>query len=205
MRREVLIVRTGAANLASVQAGLRRLDVEPVVTSDPERVRSAPHVILPGVGALGPTRALLDEAGLAAALIDRARAGRPLFAVCLGLQMLLESSEESEVARGLGLVPGRAERFPDSVRVPQLGWNHIEAPEGANYLVSGECYFANSFRLVSPPPGHACAMGQHGGAFVAAFEKEGLLACQFHPELSSRVGAEIMKRWIECSEGLSPC
>lgn len=199
MSREVVIVRTGAANLASVAAGFRRLGVAPRFTESAGDVRDADYVVLPGVGALGPTRRHLETLGLVGPLQARARAGRPLFAVCLGLQMLLDSSEESREAAGLGVLAGRATRFPPDVRVPQLGWNSVTAPEEARFMVSGEYYFANSYRLKTPPSGVLPSYAEHGGPFVAAFERGALLACQFHPELSGRDGQAVMARWIERS------
>lgn len=193
----VVLVRTGSANLASVQAGFRRLGAEVVISEDPAEVRAAPRVVLPGVGALGPTRRRLDGLGLDAAIGDRVRAGRPTFAVCLGLQLLLEGSDESPDASGLGLLPGWAQRFDPTVRVPQLGWNRVVAPPAARFLRTGDYYFANSYRLVVPPPGTVCGMAEHGGRFVAAFERGALLACQFHPELSGPLGASVMGRWLE--------
>jgi imidazole glycerol phosphate synthase glutamine amidotransferase subunit len=203
MTTDVLVIRTGSANLASVQAGLRRAGGRPELTEDPAAVSAASHVVLPGVGALGPARARLDALGLSEAVVERARQDRPLFCVCLGLQLLLEESEESPGVPGLAAVSGRAERFAAEVRVPQLGWNRVEAPEGARYLESGEYYFANSYRLVSEPPGVAVARAEHGGAFVAAFERGALLACQFHPELSGGAGHRVIARWLERSAGPS--
>lgn len=197
MSEPVVVVRTGNANIASVQAGLRRAGADSVVTEDPERVRSADRVVLPGVGALGPTRRRMDALGLSEAVRTRFLEDRPLFAVCLGLQLLLEGSDESPDERGLGLVPGWAQRFPDTVRVPQMGWNRVEAPAGARLLSSGAYYFANTYRLVTRPPDAQAATGDHGGPFVAAFERGSVLACQFHPELSGALGTQLVRRWLE--------
>lgn len=203
--RPVLVVRTGSANIASVQAGLRRAGGEPELTEDPRAVIEAEHVVLPGVGALGQTKSRLDALGLSEALATRAESGRPLLAVCLGLQLLLEESEESPGVPGLGVVSGAATRFSDAVRVPQLGWNRVEAPEGALYLESGDYYFANSFRLGSEPEGCVAARADHGGWFTAAFERGALLACQFHPELSGGAGGRVLRRWLELSAEAAPC
>ena len=136
MTRDVLVVRTGTANLASMLAGLRRVGASPELTEDPGAVRSAERVVLPGVGAFAAAMQQLDAAGLASALAERARAGRATLAVCLGLQLLGDASEESPGARGLGVLSGTARRFPESVRVPQMGWNRVEPDAGCRFLTA---------------------------------------------------------------------
>lgn len=198
--KRVLIVRTGVANLASVCAALRRLDAEPEPTRDAEAVLAADHVVLPGVGAFGAAMAALDD-GLAEALKARIAADRPTLAVCVGLQVLCQESEESPGVVGLGVVPGTVQRFPSTVTVPQLGWNRIEPTPGSP-LAAGYVYFANSYRLDTLPPGFCGALSDHGGPFVAALSRGALLACQFHPELSGAYGAGLLHRWLT---GGAPC
>lgn len=201
--REVLVVRTGVANLASVLSGLRKAGAEPHVSDDPAAVRAAGAVVLPGVGAFAAGMESLAARGLDAAITERVREGRPLLAVCLGLQLLLEASEEGPGVRGLGVVPGEARRFHEAagVRVPQLGWNRVVPQPGCALLRDGHAYFANSYRLSEPPPGFACAISQHGGPFVAAFERGPVLACQFHPELSGAWGIDLLRRWTFAAFG----
>lgn len=191
----VLVVRTGLANLASVLAGLRRAGAEAEVTHAPEAVLRADRVVLPGVGALGAAMETLRREGLDSALYQRIAEGRPTLCVCLGLQLLLEGSEESPGVPGLGVVPGHARRFA-GVRVPQMGWNAVAPEDGCRLLAPGHAYFANSFRLVDPPPGWAVATAEHGGPFVAAMERGPVLACQFHPELSGAWGLDLLRRWV---------
>lgn len=196
---DVLVVKTGVANLASVLAGLRRAGAEPHLGDDPDAVREARAVVLPGVGAFTAGVAGLRERHLDLAIADRVRAGKPLLAVCLGLQLLLEASEEGPGEQGLSVVPGVARRFDahESIRVPQLGWNKVLPSQECQLLQPGYAYFANSYRLVEPPPGFASAMAFHGGSFVAAFERGPVLACQFHPELSGAWGIDLLRRWAE--------
>lgn len=203
---EVLVVRTGVANLASVLAGLRKAGAEPLLSDDHEAVRAARAVVLPGVGAFPAGLAGLRERHLDRAIADRVREGKPLLAVCLGLQLLLQASEEGPGEQGLSVVPGVARRFDahEGVRVPQLGWNEVLPSEECQLLRRGHAYFANSYRLVEPPPGFASAMAYHGGLFVAAFERGPVLACQFHPELSGKWGIDLIRRWVEKAHGLSP-
>ena len=195
-RPVVLIVPTGVANLASVKAGLRRAGGEPRIERDADAVASAEFVVLPGVGAFGAGMAELRAAGLDSALMARVRDGRKLLAVCLGMHLLCSESEESEGVQGLGIVPHKVEHFPDGVRAPQFGWNRITPSADCRVLREGYAYFANSYRLASPPDGWSTASADHGGPFVAAMERDGVVACQFHPELSSSLGVELMRRWL---------
>ncbi len=194
---KVAVVPTRTANLASVRAGLRRAGGEPVEVEDPDAVRRAERLVLPGVGALAAAMTRLGEAGLAEPLAERVREGRPTLAICLGLQILLEGSEESPGVPGLGVVGGVATRFTGDVRVPQLGWNRVE-PEGCAVLRPGYAYFAHSYRLTAPPSGWSCAWTEHGGRYVSAIERGPVLACQFHPELSGAWGTELLGRWLSC-------
>lgn len=197
---DVAVVHTGVANLASVLAALRRVGARPEVTRDPARVAEAPAAMLPGVGAFGPGADALRAHGLDAALADRVAAGRPTLAICLGLQLLASTSDETPGARGLGLLDAHVAAFPEGVRVPHFGWNVVRPQPGATLLHEGHAYFANSFRLTAVPPGWAGALTDHGGPFVAALERGPVLACQFHPELSGAWGEDLLRRWIAAAE-----
>ncbi len=197
MKPIVRVVRTGTANLASVVASLRRVDAEPVLCADPALLRAADRVVLPGVGALGAAMGTL-QGDLGDALRARVEAGRPTLAICLGLQLLLEGSDESPGVPALGLVPGRARRFDgDALRVPQLGWNRVEPDAGCRLLEPGYAYFAHSFYLPDAPEGWAVARTTHGVTYTSALERGPVLACQFHPELSGAWGLGLLARWLE--------
>ena len=204
---EVVIIRTGSANLASVAAAFVRLGARPRICEDAATVANAPVVVLPGVGAFGPAMAHLRSRGLDEALRERVRFARPLLAICLGLQLLCEGSDESPGVRGLGVVPGRITRFNPSVRIPQMGWNTITPTPDNTLLCAGWMYFANSFRLEDIPPGWAGATTAHGGRFAAALQRGPLLACQFHPELSGPAGLSLIRRWLALAqaEGARSC
>lgn len=205
----LVVVRTGMANLASVLAAFRRLGVEPEVSTDPHVVGRADRLVLPGVGAFGAAMQVLRDTGLVEPIAAHVASGRPLFAVCLGLQVLCEGSEESPGVPGLGIVEGLVQRFPAGVLVPQLGWNLIRPTEGSRHLVPGHAYYANSYRLPRLPEGWEGATSDHGGSFVAALERGNLLACQFHPELSGVWGRRVIARWLEaepvCESAGAPC
>lgn len=204
---QVLVVRTGVANLASVLTSLKKAGAEPEVSDDAEAVRAARAVVLPGVGAFTAGIEGLIERGLGSVIAERVSTGKPLLAICLGLQLLLEWSEEGPGKRGIGAVPGNARRFREmgGVRVPQLGWNRVAPAPQCQLLREGFAYFAHSYRLISPPPGFDSAMSSHGGRFVAAFERGPLLACQFHPELSGAWGIDLLSRWLQRSFQEASC
>ncbi len=117
-------------------------------------------------------------------------------AVCLGMQLLGEGSEESPGASGLGVISIVATSLPDGVRRPQLGWNRVAAGAGCRLLHDGTAYFANSFKFDTIPDGWSGALTDHGGNFVAAIERGAVLACQFHPELSGEWGQTLVERWL---------
>lgn len=189
------VVETGSANLASVLAACRRLGMVAVPTRDADVVRSADRVILPGVGAFGTVMRRLSTRGLIDPLTERFAAGRPILAVCLGLQVLARASEETPGVRGLGVVSGSVRRFPVSSKVPQLGWNQVEPGPSSVVVQRGHAFFANSYHLESVDDGWAAAWATHDIPFVAAIERGPQLACQFHPELSGPWGASLLDRW----------
>lgn len=195
--RQVAIIETGVANIASVRAALTRLGVTHYGVQTPEAIAAADRLVLPGVGAFAAGMSRLVELELVEALRARVAADRPTLAICLGLQLLCRGSDESPGVEGLGIIPAHVGRFGDHVRVPQLGWNHIRPSAGCRLLEAGHVYFANSYRLDALPDGWEGAVADHGGEFVAAVERGAVLACQFHPELSGAFGAALLARWLD--------
>ena len=193
---DLAVVSTGAANLASVLAAFDRLGMSAVVSNDGETIRDARRVVLPGVGAFAPVAEGLRASGLDRVLRERITAGRPTLAICLGLQLLADASDEGPDAVGLGILPLRVRRLPDTVVVPQLGWNWIEPDTGCTLVRSGAAYFANSFCFTEGADGWNAAWSDHGGPFVAAVERGPVLGCQFHPELSDSWGAALLETWL---------
>ncbi len=192
----ISIVSTGVANVASVLASFRRLGLQPLEVNQPEEIAEAEWLVLPGVGAFAAAMRAITERQLAEPLRERIAAGRPTLAICLGLQLLASSSEESPGVAGLGLWPERIVRLR-SARVPQLGWNQVVAAEGSRYLQTGFAYYANSYCLPTEPEGWTASWTDHDGLLVAAVERGGVLACQFHPELSGAWGERVLQRWLE--------
>ena len=193
----VLVVPTGTANLASIKAAFGRLGASVVMAESPDQIHAAERVVLPGVGAFGASMAEVRKHGFHEPLAARIRAGRPTMAVCVGLQLLFEASEESDGVPGLGVLPGTVNRLPATVRVPQLGWNQVEPMADCDLIEAGHAYFANSYRAMPPAPeGWASATADHGGPMIAALERGAVLGCQFHPELSGAWGQALMGRWL---------
>jgi glutamine amidotransferase len=220
----LVIVETGVANLASVRALAERLEMEPVVSANPEEVVRAGAVILPGVGAFGPAMQKLKGKGLDGAIRDRVAAGLATAGICLGMQLFFGASEESEGVDGLGIFRGKVSRLEGGLPLPQLGWNRLEPGPGAHLLQPGWVYFANSYGMAAgarPEPGGggalpgpnfdaiAAATTTYGGPFVSAIEvwrkdRPSLLLCQFHPELSGTFGTQLFARWLDMNGARRP-
>lgn len=201
---KVSILQTGVGNVASLQACIRRLGMRPELVADGDAIRAAQPLILPGVGAFDAAIERMDQLGLAPLVRQRIAEQKPTLAICLGMHLLGEGSEEGNSTAGISVVDARAERFPRLVRVPQIGWNQVQAIRGCQLIRDGEAYFANSFRWRATDSlkqslgqqGWSFAIADHGGEFVAAIERGPILACQFHPELSADWGANLLQRWL---------
>ncbi len=191
----VAIVDSGVANLAAVESALVALGVAYTITGDPKVALEASHVVLPGVGRFSAGLETLRRDSLDAAVREVHERGTPLLAVCLGMQMLGEGSDESPDTPGLGIVSGRFQRLPDSVRVPHLGWNQVSAGQDSG-LPSGTAAFANSYWLPNAPSVWYTAWTTHGTRFVSMLAQGRTLACQFHPELSGAFGMGLIQDWL---------
>jgi imidazole glycerol phosphate synthase glutamine amidotransferase subunit len=206
-RPPVHIVATGSANLASVCALVTRIGAEPIITTDPALVRSCERLILPGVGSFAHAMESLRARALDAAIIDRiTRDEHPTLTICLGMQVLFESSEESPGVQGLALAPGHITRLApsdSSIRVPQLGWNRVTPSPAFTAAHAGFAYFANSFCLRTCPPGWAPALTTYDQPFISAIHRGRTLACQFHPELSGDWGQSLVARWLNLAPAIA--
>ncbi len=194
----VHVVQTGVANTAAICAALRREGQTPVLTTQAGDVETAQHVVLPGVGSFGAGAASLRALGLTQVLRDRVASGRSTLCVCLGLQLLAADSAETPGVRGLAVFDGHLSRFAGDVCVPQMGWNAV-----VGFSEPGAVYFANSYKLDACPDGWSAAWAFHGAPFVAALQRDRVLACQFHPELSGRFGRRILRQWLRGEAVLS--
>jgi imidazole glycerol phosphate synthase glutamine amidotransferase subunit len=192
---EVAIVPTGTANLASIVAAFDRLGQRPVEATDRDTVARARRVVVPGVGSFAAAMDAIDALGIRDSLRDRIDEGRPTLVVCVGMQVLCSGSEESPGAVGLEVVQEKVGRFPEAVKVPQMGWNLV-SPGPGSLIEPGWAYFANSYRVEHAPYGWTTALTDHGGEFVSAMQRGAVLACQFHPELSGAWGSRLLGRWL---------
>jgi len=185
-----------AGNAPSVVYALDRLGIPCRLTADPARIATATRIVLPGVGAAGATLDSLATSGLIDPLAQRVRGdGVPFLGICIGLQVLFDHSEEGDVDC-LGWLPGRVRRFDDSLRVPQIGWNHVR-PVRAHPLLAGlpddtHCYFVNSFRAVPDDPSDVLATTDYGGEFCSIAARDNIVATQFHAEKSGELGLQIL-------------
>ena len=193
------IVDYGAGNLCSVQNTLEELGAEYVVTNQPQAVQEADKLLLPGVGHFGQMMTALDRLSLRDPILERIRAGVPMLGICLGLQSLFETSEESPDSRGLGVFPGTVKRFTGDIRIPHMGWNSLSAVR-ATRLLEGlpkepYAYFAHSFYVpVMEATAATCTYAQ---PYTAILERENIFGVQFHPEKSGPVGLQIVKNFLD--------
>ncbi|UCV06678.1 imidazole glycerol phosphate synthase subunit HisH [Dechloromonas denitrificans] len=209
---EITVIDYGVGNLLSVQRGFEHCGAEVVLTSDPEVVVAARRVVLPGVGAFANAMQALQERDLVPAIQELAKRRTPLLGICLGMQLLLEESEEFGLTPGLGLIPGRVVPIPTPTvsgkvqKIPHIGWNSLVSAEGrADWRetvlednASGEAtYFVHSFMSVPTNPSHRVADCLYGGHRIAAMIAMGqITGCQFHPEKSGEVGLKILRRFV---------
>lgn len=200
----IAVVDYGVGNLFSLQSSLKSLRQEAVVTSDPEMIRSAERIILPGVGAFGDAAEKLRLTGLDRIVLEQAEKGKPLLGICLGMQMLFEKSYEFGEHRGLGLLHGSVipmkGTIPEGLKIPQMGWNSLMIKRNhplLQYVKEGDCvYFVHSYYATDCEESLLAAC-EYGKELAAAVAFENVMGCQFHPEKSGRVGLSILKAFCE--------
>jgi len=190
------LVDYGMGNLPNVARALERAGADVHVTADPDQVRRADRLVVPGVGAAGDAMAALRANGLDAALVEKIRAGTPFLGICLGLQVLLDSAEEGECTC-LGLVPGRVAAFPRDLDlpVPHMGWNLVKPERPHPVVAEGYFYFVHGYRATRVPADWCLARTDYGDAFPSAIGRGALVAVQFHPEKSQRAGLALLERF----------
>jgi glutamine amidotransferase len=203
-RPALAVVDYGMGNLASVAKALERAGAAVRVVAEPAGLDHADAVVLPGVGAFRDAAARLDETGLGDAVVRRIAAGVPFLGVCLGLQLLFESSGEGGRWTGLGVFAGTVERLATALKVPHIGWNELSwtaAGEGmARGLPAAAFYFVHSFAARPLDPGVVAATTDYGGPVVAAVAHDNVWAVQFHPEKSSAAGLALLANFVTVAQ-----
>lgn len=202
----IAIIDYDAGNIKSVEKALQYLGEETVITRDREQILAADGVILPGVGAFGDAMQKLRDYGLVPVIQECVEKQIPFLGICLGLQLMFESSEESQGVEGLHLLDGKIVRIPSDggLKVPHIGWNNLKLPKESRLFqgISEDVfvYFVHSYYLQAEDPGIVAATTEYGTLIHAAVEKGNVFACQFHPEKSSEVGMQILRNFINITK-----
>jgi glutamine amidotransferase len=194
----ITIIDCGINNLRSVEKAFEHLGHRVQVTRDPQVVMRAERIVLPGVGAFGAAMKSLQDADLVDPLLDRISDAVPFLGVCLALQLLFDWSEELGLHAGLGAVSGKVVKFDEApnLKIPHMGWSALSFPRPTKLFAGVEpgdmVYFVHSYHVLPDDPDVVAATSTHGTEFVAAIERDNVMAVQFHPEKSSAVGMKIL-------------
>lgn len=199
----ITIIDYGLGNLASVKNMIKKVGGTSQISADPQVIMNADKLILPGVGAFGQGMANLHERQLVEPIRARAAHGVPLLGICLGAQLLTQSSEEADV-EGLGLVAARTLKFDldtSRYKIPHMGWNNIEVSNDPNGLLKGfqidpRFYFVHSYFMKCDDPSNELCTADYGGEFCAGVINENVMGVQFHPEKSHVFGMNLMKNYV---------
>lgn len=200
--KPILIVDYGMANLRSVQKAFEKVGAAALISDDPNRIAEADKLVLPGVGAFRDAIAKLRSAGFDRPIIEHIRAGKPFLGICLGLQLLFTRSHEDGVYQGLDIFPGEVVRFDNvgALKVPHMGWNELEirkpAPIFRGLPEKPAVYFVHSYFVKPKDESIIAATTDYAGPFASAIWRENVLATQFHPEKSQRVGLAMLKNFV---------
>jgi glutamine amidotransferase len=197
----IAIIDYGAGNLRSVTNALVKLGYKPKVTREPEEVRNAAAVIFPGVGAAADAMQSLRDSGLDEAIREVIREGQPVFAICVGMQVLMSSTEEGGWNECLGVIPGTVRRLPAGLKVPQIGWNQVkqlvrhpvfdDIPDESNF------YFVHSYYAEPEDMTVVAGTTEYGVTLCSVLIKDNLVATQFHPEKSGSIGLKMYDNFLK--------
>ncbi len=197
-RSRLVVIDYGGGNIGSLVSALERRCVAFELTADPERVASAGAAILPGDGAFAATMHALTIRKLDVAIRSHVRAGKPFLGICVGMQVLFESSDEYGEHLGLAILPGNVRRFTQSPRVPHMGWNELSIEQPHPFIAGlrgGDyAYFLHSYRVIDGPD--VVASAEYGERFAAIVARDNVMATQFHPEKSARMGGMLVDNFL---------
>jgi glutamine amidotransferase len=195
----IAIVDYGMGNLKSVTNAFKSLDAGVVVTSDAKEIQKSHALVVPGVGAFGKCIDNLKKYGLFSVLKEQISEGKPYLGICLGMQILLEGSEESPGIDGLGVIQGQVVRFQGSMKIPHMGWNSAKVVKPLKIFegIPDESYFyfVHSF-YPHPTEDVAATITEYGVPFASSISKGNVFACQFHPEKSQHIGLQMLKNFV---------
>ena len=198
----IAIIDYGMGNLRSAQRGLEKVGAEVRVIQSPRELSGARGLVLPGDGAFGRAMENLRAAGWIEPLRQAAAEGMPFFGICVGMQLLFESSEEMGQHQGLGLFAGSVKRFTGSLKVPHMGWNQLKLRANGNYSLlrgvadGGSCYFVHSYYCAPQDASINAATTDYGIEFASIVERGNILGTQFHPEKSQTTGLKILENFV---------
>ncbi len=205
----IALVDYELGNLGSVDKALRRVGCDAQMTQDPAVIESAEAIVVPGVGAFGDCMSNIDRLGLREPLVNAVESGKPYLGICLGLQLLFETSEEAPGVKGLGVLKGSVRLFTHDLKIPQIGWNeisindprppHLEGVEQGSHV-----YFVHSYHVVPDDESIIATTTDYGYEFCSAVSSGALFASQFHPEKSQHTGLHVLdnfRRMVEAGAG----
>ena len=200
---KLVVIDYQSGNVRSVTRALESAGVSPLVTGNPAELPGADAVIFPGVGSGPAAMSALEDRGLVAPLQDYVASGRPFMGICLGLQLLLDRTEEGD-ASCLGIIPGHVKRLPDGLKVPHMGWNSVEfeadhpvlrdIPQGSHF------YFVHSYYAAPSEQTWVAGTTEYSVPFCSVYAKDNLVATQFHPEKSGPVGLRVYRNFVELAK-----
>jgi len=196
----VAVLDYGIGNLRSAQKALVEVGADARLTSDPKEIDAADGIVLPGVGAFGACMEALEQREMVSVAVDAAGSGRPFLGICVGMQLLYQSSQESPGVSGLGIMPGMVKWLPEGVKHPQMQWNRLSVNQPDHPLMTGLdqswLYFVHSLSVVPTDPSQILATTDYGGPIVAATTYRNIVATQFHPEKSASVGLRLLSNFV---------
>lgn len=201
----IAVIDYGMGNLRSVTKALEKLGYDPLITDDPEKLKVASGVILPGVGAFGDAMENLRAYNFIPAINDYVASGKPFLGICLGMQILFESSTEMGEHTGLGLIPGKVVKFVGNFKIPQMGWNNLtlkqEHPVFAGVKSGEYVYFVHSYHALAADQSHVLATTDYYSDVTAIVGRDNVIGMQFHPEKSSSTGLRLLENFAKQTLG----
>ena len=201
----IAVVDYGVNNLKSVVRALGAHGHQATLTTDPDEVRRAEHLVVPGVGNFGQASRTLEVSGLGEAIRDVAKAGRPVMGICLGLQLFFHESEEAPDAQGLGILPGHVSRFATGLPVPHVGWARVDLTDAgrAHPMLKGldgaeapYFYHVHSYHPAAVPEAAVLGTGEYDRRFPTLVGTDNVIGAQFHPEKSQRAGIDLLDAFV---------